>query len=313
MDGRKSTAEIAKEIGVPKKEVYKQCQEMKKAEIIKGATIHINYKSFGYKTVATLMANVDPAQADQFVEYARKMPETYVAYDKGPKGNIVIVAALKTLQQLNDIKESIKGQFSISELKTLIWTDVKEMHTNLALAPHDAAESGRDFEEQIRAHKVRGTVDKSVKMDEVDFKIAEKLSENGLAPLEKIAQEIGVAINTVKRRYEKLKNSGVLKVTIQVDLTKLGYQAMSIFEVTLKSREESFSIIEKISKIPDVISIMKTSGDYDLQIYMMIRDINHLLKIQEDIAKIQGITKMEFDISRSPNKWPTPRQHISTF
>ncbi len=313
VDGRKSAAEIAKEIGVTKEEVYRHFQEMKRVGIIKGATIHINYRSFGYKAVAHLLINIDPQQADQLIEYVKKMPDIYSVYSNGPKGNIRIVTTLKTLQQLDEVKEEIKGKFSIFDLKTSIWTDVKEMHSNLAIAPQNNMKP-MQVDGQTKTHKTSssGVQKKNIKIDEIDFKIAEKLAENGRVPLEKMAQEIGITNSAVKRRYEKLKKNGVLKVTIQVDLAKIGYQAMAIFFVTVTMREDSFTIIEKISRIPDVISIMKTSGDYDFQIYAMIRDIDHLLTIQSEIAKIHGITKLELEIARTLNKWPTPRQYIST-
>ncbi|MCX8151363.1 MAG: Lrp/AsnC family transcriptional regulator [Candidatus Bathyarchaeota archaeon] len=310
VDGRKNAAEIAKEIGISKEEVHKKYQEMKRVGIIKGATIHINYKSFGYKAVGHLLITVDPRQADQLIAHFKKIPDIYAAYSNGPKCNVRVVTALKTLQKLEEVKDEIKGKFLISDLKTSLWTDVKEMHKNLALLPVES----KSQQEEVTS-KIQSTVapKKNTKIEELDLKLVEKLAENGRAPLNKIAQEIGTTTHTVKRHYTKLIKSGILKVTIQIDLTKIGYHAMAIFFITVTAQENSFSIIEKISCIPDVISIMKTSGDYDLQVYAMIKDIDHLLSIQEEISKISGITKIDLEIARAIDKWPTPRQYISTF
>jgi DNA-binding Lrp family transcriptional regulator len=95
----------------------------------------------------------------------------------------------------------------------------------------------------------------------------------------------------------------------------MGYQAMCMF-FTTTSNEKSHLIVDKVSKIPNIISIMKTSGDYDLQIYAMVQDIAQLLYIQEQIGKIPGIRKIEAEILRISDewkKWPSPRQYISTF
>jgi DNA-binding Lrp family transcriptional regulator len=80
IDGRESTEEIAKGIGETKKTVDKDYQEMKLKGIIKGATLHVNYKKFGYKAVATILITMDPLQADKLIEYTKKMPETYSVY-----------------------------------------------------------------------------------------------------------------------------------------------------------------------------------------------------------------------------------------
>jgi hypothetical protein len=59
---------------------------------------------------------------------------------------------------------------------------------------------------------------------------------------------------------------------------------------------------------------MKTTGDYDLQVYAMVQNLDQLLFIQEEIGKIQGIAQMDSEILRLIiNTWPSPKQHISTF
>ena len=88
---------------------------------------------------------------------------------------------------------------------------------------------------------------------------------------------------------------------------------MAVFYISIAPQEDSAIIIDDINSIPDVISIMKTSGDYDLQIFAMIRNIGKLLEIQDRIAEIHGVSNMDVEISRCLDKWPTPRQHMSTF
>jgi hypothetical protein len=60
---------------------------------------------------------------------------------------------------------------------------------------------------------------------------------------------------------------------------------------------------------------MKTTGDYDLQIWAMIQDIDELLAIQDEISKVAGISRVDIEIAGLSHweKWPSPRQYISTF
>ena len=283
---------------------------MEQAGIITGATIHINYKSFGYKAVAHLLINVDSRQEDQFIEYLQKMPEVYSFYKRGVKGNIDVITTLKTLEQLNEIKDAIKRHFSVLEMRTAIWTDVKEMNDNLAIIPDNRKNVVETINYQTKTQKKSNP--QTMVIDQIDQKIADKLSENGRLSMETLSREIGISSDIAKRRYEKLKKNGVLKVTIQINPIKIGYQALCLF-FTITSQENSLLIIEKISKIPDIISIMKTTGDYDLQIWAMIQDVEQLLSIQEELGKIQGILKIDMEIVRVRKKWPTPRQYISTF
>jgi DNA-binding Lrp family transcriptional regulator len=311
-DGRKSESEIAKKLGLTKAVVKKNYQKLEDAGIITGATTHINYRSFGYKAVAHILINVDSQHADQLIEYLQKMPEVYSFYCKEVKGNIDVVVILKTIEQLSETKDTIKRYFSVLEMKTAIWTDVKEMNQNLAIIPSNfKANEQERFVHEVGVQKKND----SLILDETDRKIADKLAENGRIPMDILAKEIGISSDTAKRRYEKLKKNGVLKVTIQINPNKIGYQAMCIF-FTVTSSEKSLLMIEKISNIPNIISIMKTSGDYDLQIWAMVQDIAQLLYIQEEIGKIPGIRKIDSEILRLGEqwmKWPSPRQYISTF
>jgi Lrp/AsnC family transcriptional regulator, leucine-responsive regulatory protein len=309
-DGRKTDKEIAAKIGLTKEAVKKNYLQMEKEGIISGATIHINYKIFGYKAVAHILINVDAQYADKLVEHLQQMREVYSVYNKEVKGNIDLLVILKTLEQLNEIKDSIKRSFPILDMRTAIWTDVKEMNENLAIIPanyKNLIESKSKIKEKTEAQ--------TFSIDEIDQKIADKLAENGRISMDTLGKEIGVSPDTVKRRYEKLKKNGVLKVTIQINPSRLGYQALCIF-FTTTSNEKSDLIVDKISRISNIISVMKTSGDYDLQIYAMVQNIDQLLYIQEQIGKTPGISKIEPEIlrlSEEMKKWPSPRQYISTF
>ncbi|MGD0070069.1 MAG: AsnC family transcriptional regulator [Candidatus Bathyarchaeia archaeon] len=309
-DGRKSDTEIAKKIGTTKEIVKKNINLMEQAGIIVGATIHINYKSFGYKAVAHILINVDSQQENQLIEYLQKMPGVYSFYSRGIKGNIDVVATLKTLEQLNEIKDAIKSHFSVFEMRTAIWTDVKEMNENLSIIPENRKNVGETINYQTKTQKKSNP--QTIHIDQIDQKITDKLAENGRVSMETLGREIGISSDTAKRRYEKLKKNGVLKVTTQINPLKIGYQALCLF-FTITSHENSFLIIEKIRKIPDIISIMKTTGDYDLQIWAMVQDIDQLLSIQDELGKIRGILKTDIEIVRVLDKWPSPRQYISTF
>jgi DNA-binding Lrp family transcriptional regulator len=198
-------------------------------------------------------------------------------------------------------------------MKTAIWTDVKEMNQNLAIT--DSIRKASLETNSIELNKEIRKKLSHIVIDEIDKKIADKLAEDGRISMETLGNEVGISTNLAKKKYEKMKHNGILKITIQINLTKIGYTAMCIFFITI-SGQNSLSIIQQISKIPDIISIMKTTGDYDLQIYSMVQNLDQLLFTQERILKIQGIRKIDLELLRlneKLTKWPSPRQYISTF
>jgi DNA-binding Lrp family transcriptional regulator len=243
----------------------------------------------------------------------KKKPEVYSAYCRGIKGNIDVVAILTKFDKLNEIKDLIKRNATVLEMKTVIWTDVKEMNQNLAITD-SIRKSSLEANNIVSNTEIRKKSPHFV-IDEIDQKIADKLAEDGRISMEVLGREVGVSADRARKKYEKMKDNGILKITIQINLKKIGYNAMCIFFTNI-SGENSLSIIQQISKIPDIISIMKTTGDYDLQIYSMVQNIDQLLLIQEQISKIQGIRKIDLELwrlSEQLTKWPSPRQYISTF
>ncbi len=293
-----------------KDDVQKNYLQLEESGVITGATIHINYKNFGYSAVAHILVNIDQRQEKSFFEYLQQMPDVYAFYNRGIRGNVGVIVALKSLGQLNEIKDKFKSHFSILELKTSIWLDVKEMNENLSIVSSlsEGLKGCPDVKRKLKDSQ-------PVAVDDIDKKITDRLAENGRISMDSLGEEIGVSTETAKRRYEKLKRTGALKVTIQINPGKLGYQALCVF-FTSTSKEESDTIVDELCKIPNVISVMKTSGDFDLQIYAMVQDIGQLILIQEQIGKINGIAKIELEILRFGEewkKWPSPRQYISTF
>jgi DNA-binding Lrp family transcriptional regulator len=240
------------------------------------------------------------------------MPGVYAFFTKGIPGIVDVVTILKTVEQLNEIKDQFKNNFNISEMKTAIWTDVKEMNYNLAIIAENRRTTTEPCSTPRKLVQIKNGINQ---IDEIDQKIADALAENGRISMVELAKAANVSSSISKRRYGKLKENGALKVTIQLDPHKIGYQALCIFFTTI-SFEKLSSIIQEISKIPDIISIMKTTGDYDLQIYAMIPNLEQMLFIKEEISKIDGIIRMDFEINRiseKMDKWPSPRQYISTF
>jgi DNA-binding Lrp family transcriptional regulator len=195
-------------------------------------------------------------------------------------------------------------------MKTAIWTDVKEMNENLAII-----DENRSTPQPSKDKTETKTPPPTIKIDGIDEKIAEKLAKNGRISWEALSKEVGITPDIAKKKYDRLKESGVLKVTIQIDLLKLGYRAMGIF-FTVTSNQQSKAIIDKLIELPDVISIMKTAGNYDLQIYSLVQNLDQLMLLQESIGKIPGISKIDLEIIRlkqTLNGWPSPKQYISTF
>jgi Lrp/AsnC family transcriptional regulator for asnA, asnC and gidA len=307
-DGRTSFVDMAKTFGVTKNKIWKRYRTLEKKGIITGATVQINFTSFGYDALATLLISVEAQQIDEVMKYIGKITEVRAYRQYNSVYNVRAVATLKDLNQLDAVKETIRRQLPTIGLKTFIWTNVRNIPENLKLVDSQTSTKVEKKELQNTQPEITRS-----KIDELDLQIVDKLAINGRAPFSKIAQELGTTTDTVIKRYQKLKASGAIKVSIQIDPNKLGYGAILDFNIAFTASDNLPKISEELAKIPDIIIITKTSGDFDLQLTAMVKNLEQMLKLQDEISRVCGITKMEVTARRIPTKWPTPRQYISTF
>jgi len=223
---------------------------------------------------------------------------------------VIVVATLKTVDELNRVKETIKKLPSVSELRTNVWTGIRNIPENLSIIRLKK----KAYKVDTPSIEATNSIGKTAsKIDETGTQIVEKLAKNGRVSFRKIAEDLNISTNTVVRRYEKLKRSGTIKVSIQIDPIKIGYRASAWFYVAFSSQTSLSAIVETIANIPDVNLIVKTSGVYDLLVEAMIRDIEQSIAIQDEIASIEGVAKMETHVIRPKPMLPLPQEYISTF
>ncbi|MGA3289726.1 MAG: AsnC family transcriptional regulator [Candidatus Bathyarchaeia archaeon] len=310
-DGRTGYYKMARECGVSENKVWKRYRAMEKKGIIKGATTQMNFGLFGYDALATLLISVEAQQMEQVMEFIGKITEVRTYRQYNSVYNVRAVATLRDLNELDYVKQVIKRKLPTMGLKTYIWTGVRNIPENLNLTGtlKDTSES-----HQRNSNKAIRTLGDRIIIDELDKQIVGKLTLDGRASFTKIAKEIGASTDTVVKRYHKLREEGAIKVSIQINPNKIGYNSILDFNISVTTPGGlSDPIVESLAKIPDLIIITKTSGDYDLQLSAMIRDMVQAFAIQDQIARICGITKIEASARKIPDRWPTPQQYISTF
>lgn len=309
-DGRTGYDEIAANCRVTKNKIWKRCKAMEERGVISGATIQMNFGHFGFDALATLLISVDAQQIDQTMEFIEKITEVRAYRQYNSVYNVRAVATLRDLNELGHIKQIIKCKLPTIGLKTYIWTGVRNIPENLNLTG-TLKDSRESYPRNL--NKLCQRQNEHVSIDELDKQIVEKLTLNGRSSFTQIAKEIGVSTDTVVKRYHRLREEGTIKVSIQINPNKIGYNSIFDFNIAFMNLNGfSNSVVEELAKIPDIIIITKTSGDFDLQVTAMIRDIAQSFAIQDEIARICGITKIEVSTRKIPERWPTPQQYIST-
>lgn len=140
---------------------------------------------------------------------------------------------------------------------------------------------------------------KNYEIDNVDLKILALLTEDAKIPYTEIAKKVFVSGGTVHVRMRKMEEMGIVKgTTLKMDYSKMGYDITAFLGIYLEKSSLYDGVIEQLKKIPEIVIINYTTGNYNIFLKMHCRDTMHLRDVLHDkIQKIEGIERTETSIS----------------
>jgi Lrp/AsnC family transcriptional regulator for asnA, asnC and gidA len=260
----------------------------------------------GHGALCIVQVNVNHKEINSVCDFIRKLPYNTSLVAPGPKNTIGLLAGFNDIREVSKFKESIRRNKSVTDVKVEVWTDIKNMPERI-----EVFSQGSTKEKTVVFAADNPRIDYI--LDDIDRQLIDKLLLDSMQPFGRIAKEIGTSINTVSRKYKRLIENGVIKPTIQLNLPKLGYNALVCFPLTFASESDPNDVMKEIFAIRNSFLLIKTSGENDLFAYIMLRDLNQLLETQRQVAMIQGISKMDMKIFPVLVPWPALGEYISTF
>lgn len=128
-------------------------------------------------------------------------------------------------------------------------------------------------------------------LDELDYKIAKMLYEDGRLPTKHIAASLGISEPTIRSRVKKLRDMGVLYVKASLDLRKIDCAAAFI---TLKMKTpKTQEVLKNVSESPEVDAVYQTFGEYDIIILATSGDVKGIQRLSERLAKLDGVESLK--------------------
>jgi Lrp/AsnC family leucine-responsive transcriptional regulator len=136
------------------------------------------------------------------------------------------------------------------------------------------------------------------KADAKDKKIMHLLASNARMPLTQLAKKVALsrdAVNYRIRNYEKL---GVIQgYRTLVNISKFDYDNYHIFiKLNNPAKATEDKVIAKLAKIPNIRAILKFSGNYDLEIALIAKDLNELDSLITRIRESCGDLIQDYEI-----------------
>ncbi|HOZ80485.1 MAG TPA: Lrp/AsnC family transcriptional regulator [Ferruginibacter sp.] len=143
-------------------------------------------------------------------------------------------------------------------------------------------------------------------LDELDFSILSYLQQDGRMSFTVIAEKLGVSIGTIRTRFNKLIEDGTINIVGRVDPDKVGFRSYAHIAVYVRPATLKEKVAQQIMGMPEVSFLAMTSGDYDLEVDVMCRDNDHLVKFVNELSDINGVNQTKTTIYFKVYKYAQP-------
>ena len=115
-------------------------------------------------------------------------------------------------------------------------------------------------------------------------------------PFAEIAGRLGVSEGTVRQRYRRLVDSGVLQVVGVADPFKVGFHAMAMIgvKVAIEGDRGVDIVAQELSGFPEVSYVVMSTGSFDLLVEVIVKDHEEFAQFLTDrLHQVRGVSATE--------------------
>jgi Lrp/AsnC family transcriptional regulator, regulator for asnA, asnC and gidA len=129
-------------------------------------------------------------------------------------------------------------------------------------------------------------------LDAANRAIIEALQRDGRQPYGAIAEEVGLSEAAVRRRVQRLRESGIMQIVAVTDPLQLGFTRQAM--VGLSVEGDVRRVAEKLIALPEVDYVVMCAGSFDILAEIVCEDDERLLHVLNDsVRSIPGVRATE--------------------
>ncbi len=137
-----------------------------------------------------------------------------------------------------------------------------------------------------------GQQDTTAFLDAANRAIIEALQRDGRQPYGAIAEEVGLSEAAVRRRVQRLRESGIMQIVAVTDPLQLGFTRQAM--VGLSVEGDVRRVAEKLIALPEVDYVVMCAGSFDVLAEIVCEDDERLLHVLNDsVRSIPGVRATE--------------------
>jgi Lrp/AsnC family transcriptional regulator, regulator for asnA, asnC and gidA len=122
--------------------------------------------------------------------------------------------------------------------------------------------------------------------------IIEALQRDGRQPYGAIAEAVGLSEAAVRRRVQRLRESGIMQIVAVTDPLQLGFTRQAMIGISVEG--DVRRVAEKLSSLAEVDYVVMCAGSFDIIVEIVCEDDERLLQVLNDsVRSIPGVRATE--------------------
>jgi len=122
--------------------------------------------------------------------------------------------------------------------------------------------------------------------------IIEALQRDGRQPYGAIAEAVGLSEVAVRRRVQRLRESGIMQIVAVTDPLQLGFTRQAMIGISVEG--DVRRVAEKLSAMAEVDYVVMCAGSFDILAEIVCEDDERLLQVLNDsVRSIPGVRATE--------------------
>src|SRR3989344_3985932 len=276
-DSSKSVSEIAKRIKRSNEFVNFRIHRLEKEKIILGYSAIVDMSKLGYFTFRIYLKwqNMTEEHKKKFYDEVKVKESVWTTTVLHGKWDFAFFMGVKSTERFHKLWNEIQLNYKdkIAESKIAIYAPVHNFNKRFFI----------DGNTEI-IERVYGSCPLSA-FDELDEKIIQLYAGDVRAQFTNLAKKLKVTSETVRKRIIRLeKEKIIVGYKINPNLQKMGFQGYRV-DFLLNSIKRNNELFEYLKQHKYFYQINKSIGGADFETEIVVRDLNHLLEVLEEVVQ----------------------------
>jgi len=281
-DSSQTISSIAKKIKRSKELVNFRIRRLEKENILLGCSAIVDMAKLGYYTFRVYLRwqNMTDKEKKDFYDYIKikeNIWTTAILHGKWDFAFFIGVKLDDSIESFHKLWDEIQLKYKnkIFDSKIAIYAPVYNFNKRFFI----------DFNMKVETIERVFGGGTPIKFDDLDVKIIHSYASNVRTPLTEISKKLGVTSEAIRQRIKQLeKKEVIVGYKIDLNLHKMGYQGYRV-DFLLNSTVRNREIFQHLKQHKYFYQINKSIGGADFETEIVVKDLNHLLEILEEVVK----------------------------